>query len=104
MKYYKNTELAKLYNVSEKTIRNWVQSAQENKLGLLLYEKNGKSWIANTSKNIEIIEKQVKRGKKFKNGRGLKKITPSKEFYQLYDNKQILDIISNLAVHSETPL
>ncbi|HEU4914723.1 MAG TPA: L-histidine N(alpha)-methyltransferase [Candidatus Saccharimonadales bacterium] len=104
MKYFKNTELAKIYNVSEKSVRNWIQAAREGKLDLELYEKSERFWVANTTKNTAIIELQVKKGKKFKNQRGRKVISPSKEFYEMYNKNQILDIISNLTIHGETPL
>ena len=104
MKYFKNTELAKLYHVSEKSVRNWIESAQGGKLDLELYEDKSKQYIANITKNIIVIEKLVERGKKFKNTRGIKRLSPKPVFYELYSDKQILDIISNITVHNETPL
>jgi len=104
MKYFKNTELAKLYHVSEKSVRNWIEAAETGKLELQLFEKNGKNYIANTSKNTLLIEKQVEKGKKFKNTRGLKTIIPDRKFYETYSPKQIFDIIANLKIHHEMPL
>jgi len=104
MKYFKNTELAKLYHVSEKSVRNWIEAAAAGKLDLQLFEKNKKNFIANTSKNTLLIEKQVEKGKKFRNTRGLKNINPRKEFYKLYNRKQIIVIVSNIAIHREIPL
>ena len=104
MKYFKNTELAKLYHISEKSVRNWIESAEAGKLELQLFEKNGKNYIANTSKNTLLIERQVEKGKKFRNTRGLKSIRPHEEFYKLYSRKQIIDIVSNIATHREIPL
>lgn len=104
MKYFKNTELAKLYHVSEKSVRNWIAAAQESKLNVELYVHNGKSYIANTAKNNITIEALVAKGKKYKNSRGLKVLKPKSAFYKTYDNKQILDIVSNITIHSEIPL
>lgn len=104
MKYFKNTELAKLYNISEKSVRNWIEAAQTGKLDLQLFEHNDKFYIANTSKNMANIEKLVEKGKKYKNSRGLKTITPTDKFYETFNQKQILDIIANLTVHREIPL
>jgi len=104
MKYFKNTELAKLYHVSEKSVRNWIAAAQERKLALELYEEGGKAHIANTTKNIVIIEKLVDKGKKYKNSRGKQIVTPTKKFYETYNQRQILQIISNMVVHKEIPL
>ncbi len=104
MKYFKNTELAKLYKVSEKSVRNWIVAAQSGKIDLQLYEKGDKFFVANTSKNNITLESLVKKGQKYKNTRGLKTITPSPKFYELYDSKQIFEIVSSLNVHRELPL
>ncbi|HUS26145.1 MAG TPA: L-histidine N(alpha)-methyltransferase [Nevskiaceae bacterium] len=104
MKYFKNIELANLYNVSEKSVRNWIQSAKDGKLDLQLDIQNGRPYVANTLKNIAIIEDQVKKGKKYKNTRGFKIISPRPAFYKVYSDQQILNIISSLTIHHETPL
>lgn len=104
MKYFKNTELAKLYSVSEKSVRNWVHAATEGKIDLQLHEVNEKWYVANTAKNHALIETLINKGKKFKNTRGYKAVSPSPEFYKLYNQKQIVDIISNLDIHREIPV
>jgi hypothetical protein len=104
MKYFKNTELANLYNVSEKSVRNWIESARMGKLDIQLYEHKGKMYVANVSKNTALIEDLVQKGKKFKNTRGFKSISPRPEFYETYSEKQILDIVSNMTIHHEVPI
>lgn len=104
MKYFKNTELAKLYHVSEKSVRNWIQAASDGKLDLELHQEKDKFLVANTSKNAETIEGLVAKGKKYKNTRGFRVLTPKQEFYDTYTRKQILDIISSLTIHREIPL
>ena len=65
MKYFKNTELAKLYNVSEKSVRNWIEATKKGKLQLQLYEGGSKAYIANTTKNTLMLEDLVEKGKKY---------------------------------------
>jgi hypothetical protein len=103
MRYFKNTELAKLYAVSEGTVRRWIDATQRDKLDLQLFEHDGIFNIANIASNIQIIEEQVAQGKKHGNARWRKAITPTPEFYKLYDEKQIFDIITNLEIHHEIP-
>lgn len=103
MKYFKNTELAKLYNVSEKSVRNWIDAAESGKLNLELCEQNGKSYVANTVKNEMLIKEIVQKNKKYKNSRGVKTVVPTDAFYENYSHKQILDIISNLTNYQEIP-
>lgn len=103
MKYFKNTELAKLYHVSEKSVRNWIDAAEQGKIDLQLYEFNTKKYITNTSKNITLVEELVNKGKKYKNKRGYKVVTPSEQFYEIYGSAQVYDIISNIEIHREIP-
>lgn len=104
MKYFKNTELAKLYGVSEKSVRNWIQAALEGKIDLELYFKNERPYVANLTKNTSVIQNLVEKGKKYKNRRGFKVVSPSQKFYDTFSSKQIFDIISNLTIHRELPL
>src|SRR5690606_23933016 len=43
------------------------------------------------------------KAKKYKNRKRLKIITPKAEFYQVYGERQIIDIISNLEINKEIP-
>lgn len=104
MKYYKNTEIAALFHVSEKAVRNWVEATQQGKLNLELFEKDGRFLIANTAKNMQIMEDLVSERKKFKNTRSHRVVSPKPEFYNLYNEKQILDIMANIDTHHEIPL
>jgi uncharacterized SAM-dependent methyltransferase len=104
MKYFKNTELARLYHVSEKSVRNWIDAAQSGKLDIKLHQEKNKYYIANIAQNTKLIEGLVKRGKKYKNTRGLKLIVPADKFYDLYSPKQILDIMTNIDIYREIPL
>lgn len=103
MKYFKNTELAKIYNVSEKSVRNWIQAAREGKLELQLYNKNEKFYVGDTSQNMALINQLVERGKKYKNTRSYKVVKPKDRFYDLFNREQILDIISGLEIYREIP-
>lgn len=104
MKYFKNTELAKLYNVSEKSVRNWIQASLDGKLDLELFKERDKHYVANTTKNKAVIETLALKGKKYKNTRAYKVVAPVPKFYKLYNPKQIIDIINNLDIYKEIPL
>lgn len=103
MKHFKNTELAELYNVSEKTVRNWIQAASLGNLDLELHDDNKKLRIANTAHNTFLIEQLAHKGEKYKNTRGKKVVTPAPEFYKTYSVEEIYDIISNIDINREIP-
>ncbi len=103
MLYLKKAELAKTYHISEKTVTNWIREAKIGKLDLELQEDNGKARIANTTRNIVLIEQLVEKRKKYRNGRGVKAITPKPQFYSFFTQQQIFDITSHLDIRREIP-
>lgn len=104
MLYFKKSELAETYHVSEKTVTNWIRGAKDGKLDLELHEEYGRAWIANTTRNIELIEQLVEGRKKFRNSRGIKAAVPKPEFYTLYTQQQIFGLTSSLDIYHEIPL
>ncbi len=103
MIYFKNSELAKKYHISLGTVRNWIESAQNDKLSLQLYSEGERTYIANTDNNLAVIDDLIRKGRKFRNKRAAKRIRPTSKFYELYSQKQILDIISSIDIHREVP-
>jgi uncharacterized SAM-dependent methyltransferase len=101
MLYFKKAELAETYHISEKTVTNWVREAKDGKLDLELHEEHGRAWIANTTRNIELIEQLVEGRKKFRNSRGIKAVAPKPEFYELYSQQQIFDLTTALDIYHE---
>ena len=104
MLYFKKTELAEAHHISEKTVTNWIREAKAGKLDLELHEEYGRAWIANTTRNIELIKHLVEVRKKFRNSRGIKAVTPKPDFYELYSQQQIFDLTSSLDIYHEIPL
>jgi len=103
MLYFKKTELAETYHVSEKTVTNWIKEAKLGKLDLELHEEHGRAWVVNTTRNIARIEQLVEERKKFRNTRGSKTISPKVTFYDTYNQQQIFDIASSLDIRREIP-
>ena len=104
MQYFRNYALARLMHVSQATVGNWITTARQGKSDLQLHEQDGKHFVANTTKNLAIIETLVRENKKFKTTRDLKTIKPASRFYDLYSPMQIADIIANLTTYREMPL
>jgi len=104
LKYFKNTELTKLYNVSEKSIRNWIEASQKGKLKLDLYEDTDRTYIADTLLNSILIPKLVEEGRKYRNQRSHKYLIPHNDFYKTYTHSQILDICHEIEVYHEFPV
>lgn len=103
MLYFKHTELSEKFKVSISTVHNWIALTKEGKLDLSLYEDGKVTRIVNDPSNLIKIEALVEQNKKFRNVRYHKTAEPTKDFYELYTRKQILDIITNLDTHREIP-
>jgi uncharacterized SAM-dependent methyltransferase len=102
MKYFNNNvELAKIYKVSEKSIRNWIKAAQANKIPIQLYNDGERNYILNTSANDFVMKDLALKAKKYKNKKSFKTVEPQKKFYELFNHNQIVDIIRNLEVYKE---
>ena len=105
VKYFKNSDLIKLYRISDKSIRNWIEAAKTGRNNLVLYyDEKDKAFIADTLDNIPIIEELVAHGRKYRNERSLKVIRPLSSFYELYNPSQVTHIINSLEIHREYPL
>lgn len=104
MSYYKQSELTERFHVSTKTVYNWVAAAKIGKNDLKLYSKGNSFVVAKTQENDLILEKLAKVGKRHRNAAYYKAVSPKPEFFDIYNDRQILDIITNLSVHAEIPL
>lgn len=103
MLYFRTADLAKTYLVTPRTVRNWIEAAKHGKLALTLHHENDKAYVANTSGNVTLIKHLVEEGRKYRNTKAVKTISPRPEFYQLYTHAQIHDIVTNIEIHHEVP-
>jgi uncharacterized SAM-dependent methyltransferase len=103
MLYFTNQELAVAHHVSVRTVRNWIESAKAGKLDLVLHGKGERTYVANTSRNMLVIKRLAENGKKYRPHRSQKTVSPKPEFYDLYTQEQLFDIVSNLEINHEIP-
>ncbi|NBM14964.1 hypothetical protein [Streptomyces sp. GC420] len=104
MLHFKNRELAEKYHVSPKTVSNWIDLAKSGKADLMLVQKGKYSYVADTQENDTVLKLLAAKGKKYRNTAYFKEVSPRPGFYDIYSDRQILDIITNLSVHGEVPL
>jgi uncharacterized SAM-dependent methyltransferase len=104
MHYYKKTDIAKLYGVNPRTITRWIDDARRGKLELELHKNEEKFFIAKTSKNQRIMKELAQDRRKYLNKHNLKVVVPTPEFYDIYNEEQIIEIISGLDTYKEISL
>ncbi|HSH55554.1 MAG TPA: L-histidine N(alpha)-methyltransferase [Candidatus Limnocylindrales bacterium] len=103
MLHFTNQELAETYHVSVRTVRNWIDAARDGKLDLVLHTQGKRSYVANTSRNVATMKQLSEKNKKFRPLRSVKMVAPKPEFYKLYNQAQIYDIVANMEIHHEIP-
>jgi DNA-binding transcriptional regulator YiaG/uncharacterized SAM-dependent methyltransferase len=101
--YFKNTELAERYNISEATVRNWIKSAKIGKNRLKLVEQDGRSYVARNVSNIPTIEELIEQNRKYRNTLAAKTVRPNPRLFDIFSGAHIYDIIRNLELHHEIP-
>lgn len=103
MQYFKHSELTDIYHVSLKTVHNWIDAAKQGKVTLKLYKTDNRTYIADTPENTLILQQLSEKGKKYRNTLHHKTVHPKPEFYEIYNRRQILDIITSINDHGEVP-
>lgn len=101
--YFKNTELAECYGISEATVRNWIKSTKEGKLQLELIVYENKSYVANSISNIALIENIVEQNRKYRNTNAVKTVAPEASLLEIFNEAQVYDIVRNLELHRDIP-
>jgi len=69
MRYFRNYEIAKLYDVSQATVGKWVDAVKQGKLGLELFVHDGRAYIANTPENMKLMKGLAEERRKYRNNR-----------------------------------
>ncbi|HSW66080.1 MAG TPA: L-histidine N(alpha)-methyltransferase [Bacillota bacterium] len=103
MLYFKNSELSDRYHVTLRTVQNWITAAKQQKLDLELHYVGNRAYVANTTRNVEIVEHLAQAGKKYRPKSAVKTAAPRPEFYEIFSTTQVLDIINNLDINGEIP-
>lgn len=102
--YFKASELVKRLKVSERTIYRWVEEAKQGDLNLVLLDRGEKKYIAKSDSNLTILDGLAKERIKYKNRKSLKQISPDENFYKVFTDNHIYDIIKNIEINKEVPL
>ncbi|WP_314410146.1 class I SAM-dependent methyltransferase [Streptomyces kroppenstedtii] len=87
-----------------RTVNNWIALAKSGKVDLELFSKGSYTYVLDTPANHLVLAALAKKGKRHRNAAYYKVVQPNPEFYDIYSERQILDIITNLSVHGEIPL
>jgi hypothetical protein len=101
MHYFKHSDLAERFGVTDKTIYNWATRADKNQLKVT--KVGEKNHILDTPENLLILERLADKARSWRSDQHYQVVKPKLEFYDIYSRRQIRDIITNINVHGEIP-
>jgi uncharacterized SAM-dependent methyltransferase len=104
MNTFKNSEIAREYNVSDPTVLNWINSAIEGKNNLQLFKVNDKLKIVNNEHNKAELSRLSEIGFNYKNKILKSDISPDQELYDTLTTTQIIELINEIKINKLIPL
>lgn len=103
MSFIKNIDIAKEYRVSPTAVNKWLKSAKEDKNKLDLITYNSKDYVKDTISNRLILEELSQRSRGFNRREEKTTALVQDEFYKLFDEQQIIEIVHQLQNKSQIP-
>jgi uncharacterized SAM-dependent methyltransferase len=102
--YLSNTKIAQKYNVSNPTVGEWIRNAVENKNNIKVELVKSKYRILDTEHNDAELTRLSQHAKRYKGSDNRKVVKVSKEFYEIFSEEQIIEIINSLQSYKILPV
>lgn len=96
MAYLKNAAIAKKYQVSDPTVGKWIKLAQQGSNNLELKKVKDRYYIIDNDINHQVLRFLAEKGSKYRNKIGYEKVSPDSEIYQIFNESQLIDLITTL--------
>ena len=96
-----NTDIADKYTVSKPAVTFWVRDAQLKKNNLILEEVNNKFKVVDNEHNHNELLRLSAEGRKFRRNSMHAEIEPKPEFYEIFSDSEIVEIVRDLEVFRE---
>jgi uncharacterized SAM-dependent methyltransferase len=104
MDFYRNSDIAREFNVSNTTVMRWIDGALEGKNNLLVENDGKKVRIIKNQHNLIEIQKLREEGVKFRSGVTYANIKPDLDFYNSFSESEIVEMIIDLQLRKEVNL
>lgn len=104
MNVFKNTEIAREYNVSDPTVMNWIQAAIEGKNNLQLTKVKEKFKIIVNEHNQAELLRLSKISFTYRNKIQKSTVAVNPELYKILNESQIIELINELKTNKQIPL
>jgi len=104
MRYFKNAQIAKTYNVSNTSVFRWVEAALENKNNLQLIKVGNKYYIDNNEANLKELQRLKEQGSKYRTQSTYEVVRPEDSFYEVFTESETIEIINSIKSKREIPV
>jgi Histidine-specific methyltransferase, SAM-dependent len=101
--YNSRYDIAKIFGVSEGSVRNWIKKAINKEVHLQLVDVNGVKHILKNEHNLTIINELVEKGRKHKPLDTREVVQVDKEIYKVLDDNQLIELINLLETSKNIP-
>jgi SAM-dependent methyltransferase len=103
MSFFKNSQVAKLFKVSNTTITNWIDAAEKKQNDLQLTSIGKRKVIIDSKHNREIIRRLKVRGRKHIGRSNRILVKPDKKLQEILTQKQLSELYCSLSSRKEIP-
>jgi uncharacterized SAM-dependent methyltransferase len=101
MNTFTNTQISLKYAVSKAAVTYWIQDAIVNKNNLQLQKNKERLQIIDNAHNIAELTRLAEAGKKFRRHTAHADIKPKPEFYEIFNDEEIVEMVRDLEVNNE---
>ena len=103
MSFLKNSQVAKLFNVSHTTVTNWIEAAEKGVNALQVINNGKRVVIIDNPHNKEVIRKLIERGKSHSWTSNKKTTSAKSELYDIFSPDQLSELVSSITSSNEIP-
>ena len=104
MSVFKNTQVAKLFKVSNTTVTNWIEATEKGKVDLELTSIGKRKLIIDNTKNRQIIQRLVEKGKKHIGRSDRIFIKSNSELYKTFNSRELSEIYNSVESRKIDPI
>ena len=100
-----NIDISRQFQIAPNTVKNWIDQTLDGKLNFDLIKVGEKHHIRNTPENIDLIQRLKHVNARFKPAKKtVAEIEPDPEFYKLFSDRQIIDLIHSIETYNYIPV
>jgi transposase len=103
MGFFKNSQIAKLFKVSNTTVTNWIEAAEKGLVNLELTTVGTRKVVIDSLQNRELLQMLKNKGKKHVGKSNRKYVKPDLAIYKIFNDSQLSEIFTGIQSRNTIP-